>query len=92
MALISSLEIGTLAFFVFSFCAGVFILLQAIFWSAKDTGTHRTVKGVIGVVYAVITVLAFFQLEGGVKSPYVDIGKGAAPTQQFETTYSSRLE
>lgn len=80
------IEIGTLAFFAFSFCAGVFIFLQAMFWSYKDTVTHRTIKGIAGVAYAVITVLAFLQLEG-VESPYVDTGEGAPVTQQQFDTY-----
>ncbi len=68
------LEIGTLAFFAFSFLAGIFIALQAILGSKKETMTHRIVKTIVGVAYATITVLAFIQLEG-VKSPYVDAGQ-----------------
>ncbi len=80
--------VGTLAFFTFSFIAGVFIALQAIFGSKKDTMRYRAVKGVVGAAYAVITVLAFLQLEG-VKSPYVDIGEVEAgeQTQQLDSTY-----
>ena len=73
MFTVFDVEIGTLAFFTFSFVAGVFIVLQAVFWAAKETMVHRVVQGVVGMVYAMITVLAFMQLEG-VKSPYVDIG------------------
>ena len=68
------LEIGTLSFFAFSFLAGVVILLQAILGSKKETMRHRIIKATVGAAYAVITVLAFMQLEG-VKSPYVDAGQ-----------------
>ncbi len=53
MATILSLEIGTLAFFSFSFIAGIFIVSHAIFRSKKDTVLHRAVKGAVGAVYAV---------------------------------------
>ena len=86
MITIFGVEIGTLAFFTFSFAAGVFIALQAVFWSAKETTTHRAVKGVVGVAYAVITVLAFMQLEG-VESPYVDTGIETETTGAGEAGY-----
>ncbi len=84
MATILSLEIGTLAFFAFSFIAGIFIMSHAIFRSKKDTVLHRAVKGGVGAVYAVITVLAFLQLEG-VQSPYVDVQSPYVDTGEVET-------
>ncbi len=78
---LSGIEIGTLAFFTFSFIAGVVIALQAVFGSKKETMKHRTVKGVVGAAYAVIAAAAFMQLEG-VKSPYVDTGAGGQTQQQ----------
>ncbi len=74
------IEIGTLAFFTFSFIAGVVITLQSVFGSKKETMKHRAVKGVVGAVYAVIAVAAFMQLEG-VKSPYVDTGAASEQIQ-----------
>ena len=57
------IDIGTLSFFIFSFLVGVVALFQSIFGCAKETKKHRIVRGTIGAVYAVITVIAFTQLE-----------------------------
>ena len=82
------IDIGTLAFFTFSFFAGGYITLQAVFWSKKETMRHRVIKGVVGIVYAVVTVLAFMQLEGEVQSPYVGTSQATAGEQsQSKTTY-----
>lgn len=71
---LEGLETGTLAFFAFSFLAGMFIALRAVLGSRKETTLHRVVTGFVGAAYAVITVLAFMQIER-VKSPYVGTGK-----------------
>ena len=71
------LEIGTLSFFAFSFLAGIFIMLQAILGSKKETTRRRVIQTIVGLTYATITVLAFMQLEG-VKSPYVDTGQSVS--------------
>lgn len=75
------IDIGTLAFFAFSFLAGVVIASQAVFGSREETTKHRAVKGAVGAAYAIIAAAAFMQLEG-VHSPYVDTGAGGQPTQQ----------
>ena len=84
MITVFGLEIGTVAFFTFSFVVGIVVALQALFRSRQETVVHRVVKGFIGAAYAAITVLAFLQLEG-VQSPYVDIGDGEPEqVQQFQ--------
>ncbi len=63
MSIIFDLDIGTLAFFVFSFLVGIIVAIQAIFFSRKETKMHRLVRGVVGVAYLVITTAAFQQLQ-----------------------------
>lgn len=70
MITIFGYQIGMLSFFVFSLLAGVFIFLNAIFGCKDETTKVRIARGVIGAVYAGITVLAFRQIEI-VDSPYL---------------------
>ena len=85
------LKIGTLSFFAFSFLAGIFIVLQAILGSKKETTRHRVIKTIVGAAYAIITVLAlnqvltFMQLEGvksPYESPYVDTGQSVGEIRE----------
>lgn len=62
-------EIGTFAFFVFSFVAAAFIFLQAIFGCREETSIHRTVRGSLGLIYFAVTTAAFLQIEV-IGSPY----------------------
>ena len=58
--------IGLLAFFVFSFLAGVYIFLTSIFGGNRDeTMPIRVTRGALGFLYMVVTVIAFRQLEIG---------------------------
>ena len=63
-------EIGTFSFFVFSILAGVVIALQAAFGCKDETTMHRVVRGLAGVAYTTIAIIAFTQLKG-VESPYI---------------------
>ena len=63
-------EIGMFSFFVFSILAGVVIALQAAFGCKDETVNHRIVRGLAGVAYTAVAIVAFTQLEG-VESPYI---------------------
>ena len=56
------LEIGTLLFFAFSFLTGLVLTFQAVCFCSKETVKYRVIQGFVGIVYAVITVIAFTQI------------------------------
>ena len=63
MIIIFGYPIGMLAFFIFSFLAGIFIFLNAIFGCKDETNKVRMARGVLGFLYTIITIFAFQQLE-----------------------------
>ena len=63
MIVVFDYQIGMLAFFVFSFLAGVYIFATAIWGCKGETRNFRIMRGALGLVYAVITVIAFQYLE-----------------------------
>lgn len=70
MIIVFGYPIGMLSFLVFSFIAGMVVLLHAIFKCEDETPKLRIARGVLGFVYAAIAILAFMEVEP--RKPYTE--------------------